>query len=637
MRTVTQPGLRFHEAPQAAARFKRESRGAARWLFIAALTFTVALTPAMIFLQLRLGFALTLGLLIVAILTTVMIFWPIAGVYALALCAVVIEQGYLGYPIVTDRLYVFSWPAQFQGLPERPIGFLALFILLLVIARRLAGRLGAPIKTGPIFWPFVALLTCVAIGVAHGLATGGDPKIIVLEIRPFWYLFVTYLLAYNLITHKRHALALLWITVLGTFIKALQGTYIVFALLGGHVSGQNEIMAHEQSFFFVLVLLIIIMSLMLGRMRALMWIALISTPFLLIALVANNRRADYVAFLIAVVGAWLFTLVVRPKQRAALIWGGVISCMLFSGYVLAFQHSSGSFGSVAHAVVSVINPSAGDERDISSNYYRDLENIDLKYTEKQSPIIGYGFGKPFLQPAVLPDIIGLDPYYLYIPHNTLLWVWMRLGPPGFAALWYLVAVFIIRAGIMARRLRDPDLRFMAIFAIGAMLMEIPLAYGDYQLFFYRNVIYLGLLMGAVMRLPALDTPAPASKPDTSVPESDQKTPTNQGPRMRSLALPSWESLPLAGAGAAHTFYTSSAIISDSPGDIGRLLISRLRALAARVPLRPLAAIPLPFADVMHTLQHRIITPDSHRFGAMLRPLSARLHAPHTGALLTAKR
>lgn len=598
MRTVTQPGRRLHLPSRATSRFQRDSRDVERWFFLAAMVVTVALTPVMLFLQLRLGFALTLGLLIVVILIVVMVFWPIAGVYTLAICAVVIEQENLQYPIVTDRLYVFYWPAQLQGLPERPIGFLALFVFLLIIAHRLAGRLGAPIKLGPIFWPFAALLICVAIGVAHGLSTGGDPKTVVLEIRPFWYLFLTYLLAYNLVTQKRHALGLLWITVLGTFLKALQGTYIVFALLGGHVSGQNEIMAHEQSFFFVLVLLIILMSIMFGRMRALMWIALLSTPFLLIALVANNRRADYVAFLIAVVGVWLFALIVRPQQRAGLIWTAVIVGALFSGYVLAFQHSSGAIGSVAHAVISVVHPSASDVRDIASNYYRDIENFDLKYTERQSPIIGYGFGKPFLQPIVLPNISGLDPYYLYIPHNTLLWVWMRLGPPGFAALWYLVAAFIIRAGLMARTLRDPDLRFVAIYAIGAMLMEIPLAYGDYQLFFYRNIMYLGLLMGIVMRLPALDASAPADKPATSVPGSDphQRTPA------RSLAQPAWERLPLAGIGAASVSRAHNTITSFTFSALARRAPSWLRAAASCALGPPLPAISTRLARPAPALQ-----------------------------------
>ena len=38
------------------------------------------------------------------------------------------------------------------------------------------------------------------------------------------------------------------------------------------------------------------------------------------------------------------------------------------------------------------------------------------------------------------------------------------------------------------------------------VMEIIVAYADYQLFFYRNVIYIGLLAGILMRLPDLDKP-----------------------------------------------------------------------------------------------------------------------------------
>jgi hypothetical protein len=35
-------------------------------------------------------------------------------------------------------------------------------------------------------------------------------------------------------------------------------------------------------------------------------------------------------------------------------------------------------------------------------------------------------------------------------------------------------------------------------------MEIIAAYTDYQLFFYRNVIYLGILAGMLMKLPGMD-------------------------------------------------------------------------------------------------------------------------------------
>jgi len=485
-----------------------------RWLYTVLLGLTVGATPLMAFTQSQLGFGLALGLLLVASVIVLMARWPVLGFFVLASCAVVVEQDLLPYPIFTDHLYVFYWPTQLQGLPERPIGFVLIFVLLLVIVRRVAGRAGAPLRVGPLIVPFLFLIACVVIGVAHGLSSGGSFRIIVLEVRPFWYLFLNYLLAYNLITEKWHVIGFLWVTVLGTFIKALQGVYIVMGPLGGHISGQNEIMAHEQSFFFVLVLLIIVMSLLLQRLRGLMWVALISTPFLIIALLANNRRADYAAFLIGALAAWLMAIAMRPDTRKTLIAALIICALIFGAYVLAFQHSTGSFAEPAHAVMSIIKPSASDLRDQSSNLYRYIEDFDLKYTEKQSPILGYGFGREFLQPMVLPNIISLDPYYLYIPHNTILWVWMRLGPIGYAALFYLVGAFVVRSGILARTLRDRDLQYVAIFGVAVMFIELPLAYGDYQLFFYRNIFYLGLLMGMLMRLPDIDK---KSVPDTETP------------------------------------------------------------------------------------------------------------------------
>ena len=118
--------------------------------------------------------------------------------------------------------------------------------------------------------------------------------------------------------------------------------------------------------------------------------------------------------------------------------------------------------------------------------------------------MGLGFGKPFLQPVPLPNIVTTDPYYNYIPHNTIYWIWMRLGPIGYLALWYLFGAIIIRGCLIARQLRDSYLQSVAIYIVAMVFMEVVVAFADYQLFFYRNVIYLGLLAGILIKLPTLD-------------------------------------------------------------------------------------------------------------------------------------
>ena len=81
---------------------------------------------------------------------------------------------------------------------------------------------------------------------------------------------------------------------------------------------------------------------------------------------------------------------------------------------------------------------------------------------------------------------------------------MRLGIVGFLAFWYLIGSIIIQGSMMARKLQDQYLRLVAILIVAVVYIEIVVSYADYQLFFYRNVIYIGLLAGILMKLPELD-------------------------------------------------------------------------------------------------------------------------------------
>jgi hypothetical protein len=105
---------------------------------------------------------------------------------------------------------------------------------------------------------------------------------------------------------------------------------------------------------------------------------------------------------------------------------------------------------------------------------------------------------------VFPDILAHDPYYNYIPHNTIYWIWVDLGPIAFFALWFLLGSIIVRGCFIARQLKDPYLQVVAIYIVAVTVMEVVVAFADYQLFFYRNVIDLGLLWGLLVKLPMLD-------------------------------------------------------------------------------------------------------------------------------------
>lgn len=474
------------------------------WLLFLVIFVTVfCATPLLTLGGAIIGFQYLLGILAALAAAVLVVKWPITGLYILTGCIVLVEEEPLSTHIFTDQLYIYYWPVQFTGLPERPIGFFLLFALLVYICHRLIHRQRV-LWGGPLFLPFLLFLLAVAMGVAHGLASGGTFQIIVLEVRSLWYFFIAYLISYNFIVQKHHVRAIIWMLIVGAGIKGVQGTYIYLVFLQGSTIGHNEIMAHEESFFFVAMMLLLSLFVLYHRYRPQVIALLLIMPFVVIATAANQRRADYVALLAGVSVAWILILMVKPQMRKRMLIGVAISAIIGTAYVLAFSHSTGSLAGPARAVISVFIPADADPRDAASNQYRVIENDDLIFTMKQSPLIGWGFGKPFLQPTPLPNIQTIDPYYNYIPHNTIYWIWMRLGAIGYFLLWYLLGASIIRGCIIVRRLRDPYLQLIAIFVVAVTVMEIIVAYADYQLFFFRNVLYLGLLLGLLMKLPELD-------------------------------------------------------------------------------------------------------------------------------------
>ena len=428
---------------------------------------------------------------------------PIIGLYVVTACVVLIEAAPLKIPILSDQLYIYYWPPELAGRGERPIGLLILVILSIVIHQRLRRRERA-LQGGPLLLPFSCFLLCVAWGVIRGLASGGTFKIIVLEVRPFWYLFIAYLLAYNLVSNRRHVRFVLWLIILGAGVKSLQGLYIYLVVLHGHLEGHHEIMAHEESFFLGAVILLFVLFFLHHRDHPQYYTTQQLLPLMAIVVIANQRRAAYAALLAGSVVAWTLSFLVAPHGRGRLGTIMRLAVPLAVGYVLAFYRDAEFIARPARAIVSLIYPDPVDIVAIHSGLYRAIENHDVISTAMQHPILGWGFGRPFLQPVSLPDIGARDRYYLDSPHNTIFWVWMRLGAVGFAALGYLFGAIAVRGWLIAQRLRDRYLQGIAIFVVAISVMELIVAYADLQLYTHRNMLYVGLLAGVLMRLPVCD-------------------------------------------------------------------------------------------------------------------------------------
>ena len=477
-----------------------------RVLFLVVCSIVVFFTPLVVLAGINLGFSLLVSITAVIIICAVILRWPQTGFFVITVCVVFIEQAPLIVSDFTDSLYVYHWPTYLEGLIERPIGFLFLFILLVTICYRIVKR-EPLLRGGALIVPFLLFLLCIGGGAVYGYLTGGSLKIIVVELRPFVYLFESYLIAYNLVTCKSHIRIFFWFVIVAAGVKALQGIYIYLKLHGQ--LGNHTLMSHEESFFFSGLLLLVVLLSLHYRYKPQLYTALCVLPFVVVTLVLNDRRADYVALIAGLGAAWVFMFVIKSHKRKALVIILLVSTVAGISYILLFANTTSGFAAPAHSIVAAFHPSQTDRRDADSNLYRTVENGNLRYTiSRNSFWFGLGFGKPYLQPIPLTYVyptIGLDDiYYAYVPHDNIYWVWMRLGAIGFLAFWYLIGSIIVHGSVVARQLRDRYLQMVAIYAVCITIMEIIVAYADYQLFAYRNVIYVGLLVGILVKLPELD-------------------------------------------------------------------------------------------------------------------------------------
>ncbi len=477
-------------------------------LFLIVCGVVCCVTPFLVLAGLSFGPSLLLSVAIALTVAMAIARWPVTGFFIVTGCVVLIDQAPLQASVFTDRLYVYYWPPALEGLIERPIGFLFLFILLVIICRDLVKRQWF-LRGGMMLIPFLLFFLCLAFGAFYGYLTGGDVKIIVVELRPFIYMFESYLLAYNMVTSKQHIRLFFWMVIIGAGFKALQGFYLYFIALHGQLL-TDSLMSHEEFFFFAALLVLVFLFSIHYRYRPQLIASLIVMPFVIVTLILNQRRADYIALVAGLGVAWILTYATMPRSRKFLVILLLFSLLLGGGYVALFYNSTQGFAEPARAIVAVFKPGLSDFRDAASNQYRVVENFDLKFTIlHNNPFIGLGFGKPYLQPIPLTTLFqgigAADIYYGYVPHNNIYWVWMRLGAIGFLAFWYLIGSIIVRGSLIARRLQDPYLRLVAIFVVAVVYIEIIVSFADYQLFFYRNVIYIGLLAGILAKLPELDT------------------------------------------------------------------------------------------------------------------------------------
>jgi hypothetical protein len=444
--------------------------------------------------------------LLIAVPVLAVWFWraPARGVYVLTAGAAMIEIFPLNFPdSLTDRIPLFqnlNNSAGVTGLGVTPAEILMLTVALVAIARASAER--------QLHWPGGRLVAayCLYILVVlgaevHGLAAGGDFKTSLWEVRPQVYGFILFFMATTLIADRSQLQRLAIVFLLAVSVKALVGDFRYFVTLQGNVGQSLEVLAHEDSYFLGMFVIAGLAALIWLKNRRVVIPMGAMSVLALVAMLANSRRAGVFALAAATGVILVLGFRFEPALRKRIAWVFVallIAGAAFVGY--AWDKQYGIQAQLVRPIRSLVDPTA---RDFGSDIYRTAETANLRFTFRTSPLIGMGFGRPFYIVYPMANISKFDPLWNVISHNSLMWVGMRMGTIGFVAFWGLIGLAVLEGFYVLDRQRDPLVRAIAAFAIAAIVGEIAVGYVDLQLDLYRNLIFLGVVIGVLNRLPQL--------------------------------------------------------------------------------------------------------------------------------------
>lgn len=356
---------------------------------------------------------------------------------------------------------------------------------------------------GPLFWPAVLFGLFVTFGLVYGIATHGDKKIALWEVRVIYYLPAMLILTANLIRTRAQLSTLVWVIIAALAFDTIAGLVFVGNELRWNLRAVEAIAEHSYSIHLNLAFVLAICVWLFRGSRAKRMVLPLLMPLMLFSYFANQRRASFITLTLALI---LIAFVMFHTHRR-LFWSvAPVALVLGAVYLAAFWNSSSGIAMPARAIRSVIAPQAGG-RDDSSNLYRVIENLNSRFTIQSRPLTGVGFGNKFYIVAAMPDISFFE-WWEYITHNSILWMWMQSGVGGFVAMLVLVGMAIMVGTRAFWRMPGGDLSAIALTMTLYVVMHFVYAYVDMS-WEAQSMLLVGTAMGVINRLEHLvATPVP---------------------------------------------------------------------------------------------------------------------------------
>lgn len=331
---------------------------------------------------------------------------------------------------------------------------------------------------GELSKPLWVLLATIFLGFVYGVARGGDLRIAMFEVRPLLYFPIVYLLAINVCETTKHYRHLMYAAFASIGLQSILSTEYALSLSATHRATLERLTEHGSSIGMNLLFVTFLASIALRgcswKLRAALLFGSLSAAWVYLL---SQRRVAFVALVIAVI---LFSIVLFWRQRRTFWMIVPLMAIVGAAYVGAMWNSNSPIGFPAQAVKTVLAPDDLSAKDQSSDLYRLVENYNLRQTIRSAPVTGVGFGQPFLRPIPLPDISVFE-FNEYIPHNSILWIWIKTGIVGFMSFFYVLGrTLVIGADRVRRQAAGTDL----VVSVAALLFVVM-----YAVFMFADIAW----------------------------------------------------------------------------------------------------------------------------------------------------
>jgi hypothetical protein len=494
------------EGPTTLAGAEREREITWWWAFGCCLALTVAMGALTILTAPR-PFSLAFVAAIVA--ATVILTRPVTGLYLMVFLAVIGDTlASPWYPFTKNLsslesvLYV-SDQAIFSPFEICLVALVLAWFLQMMKTRQWVFHHGRLLR------PILVFAAFVAFGLVFGLARGGNSNVALWQARPLLYVPVVYILLTNLLRRRGQYVRLYWLIMIAISINGIFALLYYRGLSAAARDAAESFVQHGAAVGMNTMFILIGALWMYPKTSR--WARLL-LPVAAIPVVAaylfSQRRAGFIALLL---GAVVLAAMLYTTNRRA-FWRIVpAATLVLTAFIGVFWNNQGSLGFPSQAVKSVIAPGQLEAKDQSSDLYRKIENYDLVYTIRSNPLTGTGFGQPFQRPLPLPDI-SFYVFYEFVPHNSVLFLWVNLGIGGLMAGVYLIGRTLSTGAFAALHARPGNEAAITVAAVAFVMMFAMFAYVDIA-WDAQNMVLLAVAMAQISVAAA---PPPAGREAQSV-------------------------------------------------------------------------------------------------------------------------